>query len=61
MEMIIGFDFKVKARNFALLQCLYMKVDIFSVKQKCYSMNDLCATKFPARGEHSMLFHDNQT
>ena len=46
--MVIGFDFEADARNFALLQSLYMNVDIFTVLQK-YRKNDLCATKFPAR------------
>ena len=27
--MVIGFDFEADARNFALLQSLYMNVDIF--------------------------------
>ena len=27
MEMVIGFDFEADARNFALLQSLYMNVD----------------------------------
>ena len=61
--MVTGFEFEADARNFALLQSLYMNVDIFfSVLQK-YRRNDLCATKFPARRQHSMLhvFHDNQT
>ena len=61
--MVIGFDFEADTRNFALLQSLYMNVDnFFSVLQK-YMRNDVCATKFPARRQHSMphVFHDNQT
>ena len=61
--MVIGFDFEADARNFALMQNLCVNVDIFfSVLQK-YRRNDLCATKFPVRRQHSMLhvFHDNQT
>ena len=46
--MVIRFDFEDEARNFALLQSLYIKVNIFPVLQK-YSSNDLCATKFRAR------------
>ena len=50
MEMVFGFDFEADARNFALLQSLYlyMNVDIFSVLQK-YRRKDLCATKSQAR------------
>ena len=48
MEIVIGFDFAAEARNYALLQSLYVKVNIFLVLQK-YSSIDLCASKFPAR------------
>ena len=46
--MVFGFDFEADTRNFALLQSLYMNVDIFSVLQK-YRRTDLCATKSQAR------------
>ena len=29
MEIVIGFDFEADVRNFALLQSLYMNVDIY--------------------------------
>ena len=63
--MVFGFDFEADARNFTLLQSLYMNVDILSVLQR-YRRKDLYATKSQARcsrGEHFMLhvFHDNQT
>ena len=45
--MVIGFDFEADARNFALLQSLYMNVDIFFLSYRntggmmCVLLNSL--------------------